>query len=222
MCDPISLLAAAGSVASAGIGYMGEQATLKAQQGANADWVAYQRQKAREADARDETMRQKAEAARQDTLGKVGSEAAGAAQDKAEGVLNDQMLQGNVAGDANIKMLAGQDANADAGVSDELQKRETGATREARGRIKALAGLNSFGNSFDSAMQTGETAINEGNQAIDMQGNLRNGNTRVLGTAQAVPVETFVQGSNMAGGISSALAGLAGSAFQRSSANPIR
>jgi hypothetical protein len=221
MCDPISLIAAAGSVAAAGIGYMGEQATMKAQQGANNDWVAYQQQKAREADARDEDMRQKAESARQGTLQtmKPGEQAATAAA--AEDKLSGDMLAAN-GGDANVKMLSGQDQNADQSVATDLQRRVTEATRSARGRIQALAGLTAAGTGFDSMLNKGQENIDRGNQAIDLQGNMRNANTRTLATAQAVPVETFVQGSNPASGISSALAGLAGSAFQRSGANPLK
>lgn len=221
MCDPISLLAAAGSVAAAGIGYAGEQATMNAQQKANDDWVAYQRRKANEADQRDESMRQQAEAARQGTLKTMQPGEQQATEAAAESKLSADMAAAN-GGDANVKMLSGQEQNSNQDVSTDLQQRVTEATRSARGRIKALAGLTAAGTGFDSMLNKGQENIDRGNQAIDLQGNMRNSNTRTLGVAQQVEPERFVQGSNPASGISSALAGLAGSAFQRSSFNPIR
>lgn len=215
MCDPISLVAAAGSLASAGVSYMGQQATMNAQQSANDDWVSYQRQQAREATQRDEVSRKRADVARTNTLDQLtpAQQAATQAADQARletGMLGNQ----NPAGDQNIRLLAGAGAAGPGdAVTADISSRVTSAAREARDRIKALASLTAYGGGYGSMLNTGQRALTAGSQDIEMEANKRKGNTATLGTAQAVPVETFVQGQNIAGGLASSLAGLAGNAF---------
>jgi hypothetical protein len=218
MCDPISLLAVAGSAVAAGVNYAGQQATVKAQQQANDDWVAYQRDKARKADVADEAMRQKSDQARQETLNQLTPDQQKATQQQAADTLNTQMLGAdNPAGDQNREALAGMvTPGADAqtqGVEADMASRVTEAARAARGRIKALANLTATGGGYGGMLDTAGRAITAGNQGIELQGNMRKGNTATLGVAQAVPVEQFAQGSNIAGSLASSLAGLAGNAF---------
>lgn len=217
MCDPISLLAAAGSVAAAGMNYASQQSTMKAQQQANDDWVSYQRQKARTADANDESMRQKSDAARNETLEKLTPEQQAAQQAETEGKLNSDMIAAG-GGDQNIALLGAGANNEDPNsqnsqVTSALTDRVTSAAREARGRIKALASLTATTGGYNSLTDTANRGIVEGNQNIELQANKRKGNTAVLGTAQAVPVETFSAGDNILGSLASGLAGIGGSAF---------
>jgi hypothetical protein len=218
MCDPISLLAVAGSAVAAGVNYAGQQSAMNAQQKANDDWVSYQRQKAREADQRDEALRQKSDVSRNETLNQLDRESQQGTQEAAAGSLEEKMLGAdNPAGDQNVAMLAGGvTPGADAqtkSVEEDMASRVTNAAREARSRIKALASLTATTGGYGGMLDTANRAITTGNQGIEMQSNKRKGNTAVLGTAQAVPVETFTPGSNIAGSIAGALAGLGGNAL---------
>ena len=61
--------------------------------------------------------------------------------------LNSQMLAGSPAADnSNIKLLGG--APAGTSVSSDMASRVTNAAREAQGRIKALAGITSYGGGY--------------------------------------------------------------------------
>lgn len=216
MCEPMSLLALAGSVAAAGIDYAGQQATVKAQQKANDDWVAYQQNKAREADQRDEAARQKADASRQETLQKLTPEAQHQTQATEADRLQNLMLASNPAGtDPNIKLLAGATGGQDPSnaVTQEMSQRVTDAARQARSRIQALASLNSYGGSQYGMGSVAQRALQGSGQDIALQSDIREGNTKTLGVAQNVPIEQFAQGSNIAGSLAGALGNLAGSAF---------
>jgi hypothetical protein len=213
MCEPLSLAAAAGSIAAAGINYMGQQDTMAAQQQANDDWVAYQRAQAAKAAAADEANRKKATAAEQTTLQNVSPANQEANQQKSQADLTNQMLVNNPAGDQNVKLLSGEAENSNTDVSSELSARVTNAAREARSRIAALAGLSSYGTGYGGMTQQANTDITSGNQDIALTSDLRKGDTATLGVAQQVPVLQYTQGSNIAGGIASGLASIAGSAF---------
>jgi hypothetical protein len=225
MCEPVSLLAAAGSLVTAGLSYASNASMVNAQKKANNDWVAYQRAQAREASAKDESMRQAADAARQESLQKMTPEAEQAAQKQQQDTLNTEMLANNVAGDQNVKMLSSaQDQGDGDAITSDMQKRITSAARDARSRIQALAGLTSTQGGYNSMTQQVGRALDKSGQEIQLQGDMRGGTNKVLGVAQAVqPVQYDTSGAgNPFGGISSALAGLAGSAFQASAANPLK
>jgi hypothetical protein len=217
MCDPISLIAAAGSVVSAGIGYMGEQSTMDAQQKANDDWVASQQQQAAQARAADEAARQKAEAARQQTLSQVTPQAQTQTQQQASQTLVNQMgaYGTGPASDPNTAVLGAnvgdQGSPANPAITDQMARTITQATRDAQGRIQALANLQGYGGAFGSAAANVNTALAQGNQAIGLQSDIRQGIARTLGIAQQVPPVQYAQGQNIAGSLAGSLANIAGS-----------
>jgi hypothetical protein len=214
MCDPITatVISGVGSAVAAGVSYMGQQDTLNAQNKANDTWVNYQRQQAQQAAARDEEQRQKAATAHQDTVHDLTPENQKDAQSAEESRLNTDYLKGSgAAPDANIAMLSGQGGSTSNTATD-IHSMVTGAAQEARKRIAALATMSSYGGSFNGLQQNANQALAQGNEDIGLTANLRKGNTATLGTAQAVPVQKFAQGSDVAGSIASGLANIAGTA----------
>jgi hypothetical protein len=217
MCDPltIGIASAVGSVASAGVNYMGQQATQSAQQQANNDWVAQQEAASQKAAADDEAARQKADAARTQTMQTVNPQAEQATQQKQAADLTQQFQAGTGADPgSNVKMLAGQGGTGtDPGVTQDMATRVTNAAREAQGRIAALAGLTSYGSGQGDMGQVASNAITQGNQAIALTGDERMGTAKTLGVTQQIQPVHYEQGSNIAGSIAGSLANLAGSAF---------
>jgi hypothetical protein len=237
MCDPISAAALAGSVAAAGGGvasaaasalpllslvgsvgaaglnYMGQQQTQEAEQNANDQWVAYQKQAAATAQAKDAANRAKATAAEQTTLNAVSPQSQEANQQAAAGNLNTAMLAGGPAApDANVAVLGGGDPSNTA-VTNDMAQRITGAARAAQGRIAALAGMTSYGGGYGDMGQLASSAISTGNEGISLASDFRKGDTATLGVAQQVQPLAFTQGSNIAGTLASQLANIAGSAY---------
>jgi hypothetical protein len=223
MCDPLTIgvVSAVGSIASAGIDYMGQQATLDAQNKANADWVAYQKAQSAKAQAEDEKLREQAQAAQQSTLNKVSPQSQEQTQQTQAGNLYSQFTQGtplasNAQNDPNRTLLSGQ-TGAGTGASSDMTTamaaRVTNAAREAQGRIKALADLSSYGSGYGGMTQQANQAITSGNQAIALTADERGGIAKTLGVAQQVQPVQYVQGASLAGSIAGSLANLAGSAF---------
>lgn len=215
MCDPISLVAAAGSIAAAGIGYAGSEATLNAQQQANDNWVAYQQQQSANARTQDEAAREKADAARQQTLSQVTPQAQQATQQQASQTLLNQMAPYGVGpnSDPNTAMLSGDTGAGGVGnpqATKDMAQTVTQATRDAQGRIQALANLQGYGGAFGSAASTVNQALNTGNQAIGLQSDIRQGIARSLGVSQQVQPVQYVQGQNLAGSLAGALSSIAG------------
>jgi hypothetical protein len=220
MCEPLALVAAAGSIAAAGVNYMGQQATLDAQRKANEDWVAYQRAASQKAAAADEAARQQADAARQETLTQVNPQAQEKTQQDQAQNLTGAFTSGTAAqtgADPNTALLSGSTgAGADQNLTKDMAANVTNAAKEARSRIAALANLSAYGGGYGGAANVAGTAITQGNQDIALTGDIRQGIAKTLGVSQAVQPEQFVQGSNIAGSIAGSLANLAGSAFGRS------
>ena len=216
MCDPISAIALAGSAIAAGVNYAGQQATVEAQQNANDQWVAYQKSAAATAAAKDAANREKATAAEQTTLNQVSPQSQEANQATAATNLNTAMLAGSPAApNSNVSVLGGGDP-ADTSVTSDMAQRVTAAARAAQGRIAALAGLTSYGGGYGDMGQIAGQDISQGNEAIKMYSDFRQGDTSTLGIAQQVQPVQYTQGSNIAGTLASSLANIAGSAFGKS------
>ena len=216
MCEPLSMIALAGSAISAGVSYMGQQETMDAQQKANDDWVAYQRSAAARASALDDANRQKAQAALATSEGKLTPEAQGEVQQKSQADLTDQMLKGSPAApDSNIAILGGGDP-ANTEITNDIGSRITNAARAASGRIKALAGLSSYGNGYGAMGAAANTALTDSGQDIALASDFRKGDTSTLAAAQAVQPLQYTAGSNIAGTIADKLGSIAGSAFSAS------
>jgi hypothetical protein len=218
MCEPLTLLALAGTAAAAGINYAGQQATVDAQNKANADWVAYQRAQSAKAAAQDETLRQQAAAAAAQTQGAVNPQTQQAQQAAQAQNLGAQFTQGTVgaATDPNRELLGsqtGSGAGVSQDISDAMGARITAAARAGQDRIKALAALSSYGGGYGDVASNVGSAITQGNQAIALTGDERTGVAKTLGVAQGVQPIQYTQGSNIAGDIAGSLAGMAGNAF---------
>src|SRR5262245_59171295 len=221
MCDPRAVIMGGLSAASSVRGAMAQQKAVKKQEAANNQWMAYQRQQRVEENARQEQMRQQAEAARQGSLQDMDPTAREKSR-TAEETRLDQVLQddpgtkadesktapGNQA-DVNAALLSGQATGAQEFTAD-LASRVSKATQDARTRIKALAGVQSFGGTVGGMQTTGAEALQRGDQGITLANDLRRGSLSAYGAAQAVDPIQYNPTSNPWGGIANALAGIAG------------
>ena len=214
ICDPLSAIALAGSAVAAGVNYMGQQQTVSAQNQANQDWAATQRAAAAKAAAADEVQRQKATASLNTAETALSPQNQTAVQQGAATDLNSQMLAGSPAADnSNISLLGGQPA--DTSVSADMASRVTNAAREAQGRIKALAGITSYGGGYEGMGSAASSALADSAEGINLANDLRSGTTKTLGVTQAIQPVQYAQGSNIAGTIANQLGNIAGSAFAK-------
>ena len=209
MCDPLSAIALAGSAVAAGVNYAGQQATVSAQNQANQDWEATQQAAAAKASAADAVNRQKAQAALNTSEQALSPANQQATQQTAQTDLTGQMLAGSPAADnSNVTLLGGQPA--DTSVSSDMASRVTSAAREAQGRIKALAGLTSYGGGYGDMGSAANQALSSSAEGINLASNFRKGDTATLGITQAIQPVQYAQGSNLAGSIASSLGSIAG------------
>jgi hypothetical protein len=193
---------------------MGEQQTVSAQNQANQDWEATQMAASRAAAAKDEANRQKAQEALNEATTKLSPANQTQTQQTAATDLNTQMLQGSPAApDSNISLLGG--APADTSVSSDMASRVTNAAREAQGRIKALAGLTSYGGGYGDMGSAASTALANSAEGINLASDFRKGDTATLGVTQQIEPLHYAQGSNIAGSIASQLGSIAGNAFMK-------
>jgi hypothetical protein len=217
MCDPLSAIALAGSAVAAGVNYMGQQDTLAAQQQANDEWAATQRAAAAKAAAADEANRQKATASLNTAKTALSAENQTAVQQGAATDLTSQMLAGSpAASDSNITLLG--NTPADTSVSSDMASRVTNAAREAQGRIKALAGITSYGGGYQGMGSSASQALADSAEGINLANDFRKGDTQTLGITQAIQPVHYESGSNIAGTIANQLGNIAGSAFSNSAA----
>ena len=216
ICDPLSAIALAGSAVAAGVNYMGQQDVVRAQNQSNEDWAATQRAAAAKASAADEVQRQKAAGALSTAETALSPENQTAVQQTAATDLNAQMLAGSPAASDNIKLLGGEPASTS--VSSDMASRVTNAAREAQGRIKALAGITSYGGGYQGMGGSATQALADSAEDIGLASNLRGGTTRTLGVTQAIEPVKYAQGSDIAGTVASSLGNIAGSAFSSSAA----
>lgn len=213
MCDPLSAIGLIGSIGGAFMNYSAQQSAMSAQENANAQWVAYQRQQAREETARDEANRQKAQAAQQQTLTDLSAPKQVEAQQNEQGRLTNTLTPDQLKGtDQQIvgdMLLSGQ-KNAAPQVTSALGASVTAAAQQARQRIAALATIQSYGGSQFGLQNTVNNALQTGNQAIDLASNYRRGDLAAYGVAKQVEPLKFQPVNSPFGSIASSLGGLAG------------
>jgi hypothetical protein len=216
MCDPLSAIALAGSAVAAGVSYEGQQETVAAQQKANDDWVATQRAAAQAAAQKDEANRQKAQAALSTSEQALTPQNQTAVQQGAQTNLTNQMLAGSPAADnSNVSVLGGT-AGADTAVTSDMASRITAAARAAQGRIKALAGITSYGGGYGDMGAAANQALSNSAEGINLASDFRKGDTATLGVTQQIQPLHYDPGSNIAGTIADKLGSLAGNAFMGS------
>lgn len=212
MCDPLSAIGAIGAVASAGMSYASAADLQNKQDQANNDWVAYQNKARQDAMNADTALRQKAEQARQQTLNTLDPNAQKAQQTAEQARLTTSM-SGNptpvTAQNVGDMLMSGQQSGG-ANFKTNIAQQITDASAAARQRIAALATIQSYGGSQFGLQNTNQNAFQAGDQAIGLDNNLRNGALQTYNVASQVQPEHYVQGSNIAGGIASALSGIAG------------
>lgn len=229
MCDPLSLgLAAVSTAASIGgalIQNQEAQATVKAQNDANDQWVAYQNLIHRQQALSQDQERTAANTAREATLSKVSPEAQTAQQGAEQQRLTTEYNtpaggdQGRgTATDVSGYKLSGegtgnQYAGGGAAVGD-LAKQVNQATGQARSRIAALATANSYGGSFGGLGVTVPIAFARGANDINLQNEMRKSDLQTYGVEQQVqPIHyTLPANYGLFGSIANTLAGVAGKA----------
>lgn len=217
MCDPLTIgvVSAVGTAASAGLSYVTQQNAIKRQDAANDQWSQYQRKQKGLEEQRQEQMRQQAEAARQNTLGQVAPDA-----QQNQQATEEARLTTDLGGDApataeaaqaavNNELLSGQ-AQGGQEFQTDIARRINTATQDARKRIKALATIQSYGGSFGGLGTENALNFGEGNNALKLINNQRQGSLNAYGSAQAVEPVKYATVSNPWGGIAGSLAGIAG------------
>lgn len=216
MCDPLSIIAIGASVGSAAMQMSQQQDLMNKQNAANDAWIAYQRRQSVAETARQEELRQKAEAARQGSLGELTAEKQKAAQATEQarltGTLTPQETADMAAGRTqtlNDALLSGQ-----AGGSMEVQQKIKGqlanAAQEARKRIAALAAIQSYGGSQFGLTNRANQLFNTSGQNIRLAGDERQGSLGAYGVEKAVEPIHYVASPSGWGSVSTALAGAAG------------
>jgi hypothetical protein len=225
MCDPVSIAiaSAVGSVASAGASMYegsqaaaGLQATQDAQNKANNEWVAYQKQIHDQQAQAEEQERSKATSAQQDTLTKVGPDAQKAAQTTEAERLNTLYTKPGAGASQDpsnpSNLLLSGENTGNQNFMDSLTTQVNQATAQARGRIQALATANSYGGSFGGLGTTTPITFAQGGNDINLANAVRQGNLKTYGVQQQVqPIQyTVGPGTTAAQSTAKALGSLAG------------
>jgi len=218
MCDPISIIGLGLSIGMAYANYSAQQEMAKQQEDANAQWVAYQRRKSQEFQARDEELRKNAEAARSGSLDELTAKKQTAAQENEQARLTDTLTPEETAamagGDPNViasRMLSGQQG-ANEETRGAIQGQIQQAAIDARKRIAALAAVQSYGGSQFGMTNRANTIFNTAGQDIRMAGNQRGGQLAAYNVAKQVEPIKIVQhgGGSALGGLSTAGAQIGG------------
>jgi hypothetical protein len=213
MCTPLALIGAVGSIASAGMSYMQQSNLMQQQENANANWVAYQRQKSQEEWVRQDAARNRAEAARaQSTADLTAEEQSKAQGTEAERLTKDFTSPDMLDADPTLigdKLLSGQKGGSGE-IQQKIAERITNASKDARARIAALATLQSFGPSQFGLQNRANDIFAKSGQEITMQGNVRQGSLAAYGAEKQVEPQRFQATPSPWGGLAGALAGIAG------------
>jgi hypothetical protein len=218
MCDPISIIGLGFSVGMS-LYNMQQQADMASQQqSANDQWVAYQRRQSQEFQARDESLRRNAEAAREGALDELSAKKQTAAQEKEATRLTTELtpeqLANQASGDPNAlasSMFSGQ-KNGSAEMQSAIQGHIQQAAIEARKRIAALADVQSYGGSQYGLTNRANTIFNTAGQDIRLAGNERAGSLAAYNIAKAVePIRISQYSGGAAGGLAQTGASIAGS-----------
>ena len=223
MCDPLAIIPLVGAVASAGASMYegsqaaaGLQATQDAQNKANNEWVAYQKQIHDQQAQAEEQERSKATSAQQSTLTKVGPDAQKAAQTTEAERLNTLYTKpgaGTSQDPSNpSNLLLSGENTGNQNFMDSLTTQVNQATAQARGRIQALATANSYGGSFGGLGTTTPITFAQGGNDINLANSIRQGNLKTYGVQQQVqPLQyTVGPGTVAQQGMAKSLGSLAG------------
>lgn len=212
MCEPITLASLA--VAAGGAAYQASQASElnSKQEQANNEWMAYQRKIREDENARQEEMRKKAEVARTGQLDTLTPDAQTTTQTVESDRLYGDMAAGTPTTAANIgdRLLSGQ-AQGGQNFQEDVASKVSNASKAARDRIRALADIQSYGNSFNGLGTSNKINFGNSDAALGLVNNWRNGSLRSYGLEQSVEPVRYTAGSNLAGQIAGMAASVAGS-----------
>lgn len=212
MCDPIGIIGLGLSIGMQAMQASAQADMASKQQAANNQWLSYQRQKAREENIRQANARMRAEASRQESLGKLTPEE----QSKAQGVEEQRLTTDYTPKDILVeqnpqligdKLLSGQGDMSNIIKSDFADKL-TAASRDARSRIAALARVQSFGGSQFGLANRANDILGTSMQDIRLQGDIRQGSLAAYGAEKQVEPIRYAMGAG-GGGFGSAAGGLA-------------
>jgi hypothetical protein len=222
MCDPMSIIGVGIAVGSAAMQAHQQQELMDKQQAANDQWVAYQRRQSAAENQRQEELRQKAEAARQGSLGELTAqkqtEAQGSEQSRLTSTLTPEETAAMAAGNQqtlNDKLLSGQ-RGGDPGVQADIKGQLARAAGEARQRIAALAAIQSYGGSQFGLTNRANTVLNASGQTIRLAGDERGGSLGAYGVEKAVEPIRFQATPSGWGAVSTAAAKAAGPGIGKS------
>jgi hypothetical protein len=219
MCDPVSL-----SIASTVVGAAGTAANAFGQMGAQKKqkqevdlWQAKQKQDRVAEQGRQENLRQQAEAAQQAGAQQVGGEGQTERQGKEEARLADYLLGQSEASTASPEsgappvaaadatLLSGQQGG-DENFQTDLAKKVHESSKGAEQRIKALARVSSFGESFGGLGRDNPILQAQAGQGIDLANEKRRGSLGAFEREKAVnPVQVTYTPSPLASIFSQAL-----------------
>lgn len=223
MCDPVGMIGLALSVGMQAANYAAQQDMVSKQNEANQAWLAYQRMKAREETARQETLRRQADASRMETLNKLSGPEQKAAQTDEQGRLEQDLSK--TAGLPSDEQLAGDKlltsggaldmTNASPEIAQDYASQLTAASRAARERIKNLATIQSYGGSQFGLGTRANEWLTRANTDIGFAGDMRRGSLVAYGAEKGVEPLKYQMGAGAgsAAGIAQGAAGMAGKAL---------
>jgi hypothetical protein len=215
------------SIGSTMMQMQAQQDVMNKQQQANDEWLSYQRMKARQHDATQESMRQKADAARMKTLNDLSAEKQQEAQGEEKSRLEGEFMPERTIEQQPLQSTTNDNALLGEGVGSKVVQSYadavTSASRTARERMQALATVNSTTGSQFGLANRANSLLGESQDAIKLQGDLRQGDLIAYGVAKAVePVKYSIgSGAGAFGGIGQAAAGLAGKALGGAAAGQV-
>lgn len=198
MCDPVSLTIASTAIGAAGslANYAGAMSAQKKQEKEYNAWTQYQNKVRAEENVRQEQLRGKAEESRQKGVEDISAESQKERQAAEEARLGEYLADQDPAqeGEPVISTadasLSGQ-ASADPQFQTDLAKKINEASTDAKKRMEALAGVQSFGGSFGGLGTTNPLLLQEAGSGIDAANEMRRGSLAAFGTEQNVDPMQF-------------------------------
>jgi|SRR6478752_9043297 len=215
MCEPttIAVISALGSAAATGMSMKAQQSAVSSQNAANNAWRAYQQDQRQKEGLRQDELRGKAEQARQQGLEELNPQKQQEVRAGEENRLATEIMANtNVNQDVGGQLLAGERSGGEA-IQNDFASRMNQASSDARKRLTALAGVQSYGGSFGGMKNYGTEALARSDQGINLANNMRQGSLGAYGLAKGVAPPSQQPVKDPYGGIASSLAGIAGTAF---------
>jgi len=217
MCDPMTAIMGLVSIGASFMQYSSQMAVMNAQQQANDQWVAWQRQQAALENERQDQLRQRAEAARVDALDKMSADKQKQALTDESSRVQQEITPTNIQPDQGPQLigdalLSGQQ-NMDPAITADISSQINDAAKNARSRIAALATLQSYGPSQFSIQNRANDIFRTAGNEIQIAGDERQGSLAAYEAAKQVQPVHYSASPSLWGGIASGLASAAGKAF---------